>query len=198
MANINQATLQARAAQVIAGIEKNMQGVTSVKLLGTAYNPTELSDVFQDHIDAFAQVATLRAQLRVAVAAARAKTKQVATLGRALRTYLVNDHGSTSTVLADFGFAPDKVRQTDPVTQVIAAERLRATRKARGTKSKKAKRAIKGVVPEKISIATGAPSAPPLAQPGSKDATPRTAAETRTLDPRLDVPDTATPFPKPA
>jgi hypothetical protein len=158
MANINQATLQARAAQVIAGIDKNMQGVTSVKLLGTAYTTTELSDVFQGHIEAFTEVAALRAQLRVAVATARAKTKQVATLGRALRTYLVNDNGSTSTVLADFGFAPDKARQTDPVTQVIAAEKLRATRKARGTRSKKAKKAIKGVVPEKISIATGAPS----------------------------------------
>jgi hypothetical protein len=165
MANINHATLQARDAQVIAGIDKRLQGVTSIKLLGTAYTTGELSDVFQGHIDTFAQIAALRAQLREAVAAARAKTKQVATLGRALRTYLVNDNGSTSAVLGDFGFAPDKVRQTDPVTQVVAAEKLRATRKARGTRSKKANKAIKGVIPAKIAIVTGAPSAPALPEP---------------------------------
>lgn len=154
MANINHATQQARDAQVIAGIDKRLQGVSSIKLLGTAYTTSELSDVFQGHIDAFTQVAALRAQLREAVATARARTKQVTTVARALRAYLVNDNGSTSVVLGDFGFAPDKARQTDPITQVVAAEKLRATRKARGTRSKKAKSKIKGVVPQAIAIDT--------------------------------------------
>ena len=89
-----------------------------------------------------------------AVAAARTEKTDLVALTAALKSYLVNEYGTTSTVLSDFGFAPRKVTPRNPVTKVVAAERLRATRKERGTMGAVQKSKIKGTVPATIEIQT--------------------------------------------
>jgi hypothetical protein len=152
--NQNQTTEQARDAQIIAGIGKHLQNSASIKALGTTYAPSDLITAYQAQISALASLAALKAQVTAAVAAARTQRADLVALTAALKSYLVNEYGTTSTVLSDFGFTPRKVTQKDPVTKVVAAERLRATRKERGTMGAVQKSKIKGTVPATIEINT--------------------------------------------
>jgi hypothetical protein len=163
----NQTTVQTRDTQIIAGIGKHLQNVPSISLLGTAYAPGDLTKAFQAQISALATLAALKAQVKAAVAAARTQDVDLTALSTALKTYLVNEYGKASPVLSDFGFAPRKAAQKDPVTKVIAAARNLATRKERGTKGPVAKAKITGTVPATISLdtKTGEPSPVPEAAP---------------------------------
>ncbi len=104
------------------------------------------------------------------MAAARTQDQELSALSTALKSSLVNTYGATSPVLGDFGFAPRKAVQKNPVTKVIAAERLRATRKERGTMGPVAKSKIKGTVPATIEINTvpGTVTTPPQLAPRQK------------------------------
>jgi hypothetical protein len=152
--NQNQITQQARDAQIIAGIGKHLQNAASITALGTTYAPSDLIKAYQAQISALASLVALKAQVTAAVAAARTQKANLVTLTAALKSYVVNEYGTTSTVLSDFGFAPRKVTPRNPVAKVVAAERLRATRKERGTMGPVQKSKIKGTVPATIEINT--------------------------------------------
>ncbi|MDP9035778.1 MAG: hypothetical protein M3O50_13335, partial [Myxococcota bacterium] len=80
-----------------------------------------------------------------AMSALRDTAARVGPVVRAYRRYLVATYGNAAQALADYGLVPPKARA--PLTseaQATAVSRLRATRKARGTTSKKQKAAIKG------------------------------------------------------
>jgi hypothetical protein len=66
---------------------------------------------------------------------------------RAYRRFLVVTYGNATQTLADYGLSPAKARAPQSSEQkAAAAAKVRATRKARGTTSKKQKAAIKGTV----------------------------------------------------
>jgi hypothetical protein len=163
----NQTTVQTRDAQIVAGIGKHLQNVPSISLLGTSYAPGDLTKAFQAQISALATLAALKAQVTAAVAAARTQDVDLSALSTALKTYLVNEYGKASPVLGDFGFAPHKVAPRNPVNKVIAAERLRATRKERGTMGPVQKAKIMGTVPATIAVdtKTGEMSPEPMVAP---------------------------------
>ena len=76
---------------------------------------------------------------------------------RAYRRFLVATYGNATETLADYGLKPPKARAPRTSEQKASAVvRLRATRKARGTTSKKQKALIHGVV-----AATESAVAPP-------------------------------------
>src|SRR5579863_1794642 len=99
----NQTTVQTRDAQIIAGIGKHLQNVPRISLLGTAYAPGDLTKAFQAQISALTTLAALKAQVRAAVAAARTQGVDLTALSVALKAYLVNEYGTASPVLGDFG-----------------------------------------------------------------------------------------------
>jgi hypothetical protein len=163
----NQTTVQTRDAQIVAGIGKHLQNEPSISLLGTTYAPGNLTKAFQAQISALATLAALKAQVKAAVAASRTQEVELAALSTALKTYLVNEYGKASPVLSDFGFAPRKATQRNPVTKVIAAARNLATRKERGTMGPVQKAKITGTIPATIALdtKTGETSPAPMVAP---------------------------------
>jgi hypothetical protein len=160
----NRTTTQVRDSNIVAGIGKRLQNVQTVNLGGTAYAPSALTQLFQSGVDASANIAALRAELKDALQAELLLTKKLNALATALKSYVINEFGSTSSALGDFGFVPPKAPGTkNPVTKVVAAAKLRNTRVARGTKGKLQREAIVGSVPQSISIAvkpSGKPEVP--------------------------------------
>jgi hypothetical protein len=157
----NRNTIQARDAQIIAGIGKRLQNVPTVLLSGTAYTPAQLSALFQSQLTLATNIAALRAQLTDAVQTDRVLTKQLNALAKSLKGYVENTFGNTSTALGDFGYSPTKAPgPKDPVTKVVAAAKARATREARGTMGSREKEQIKGANPGSVSISVSSAGKP--------------------------------------
>ena len=88
---------------------------------------------------------------------------------RDLRTFLRATFGTAATPLADFGLTPLKApRPLDSEQRAAATAKLRATRLARGTTSKKQKLAIKGDVTGVLvtPVSLAGPSSPTAAPAG--------------------------------
>jgi hypothetical protein len=111
-----------------------------------------------------------RAATTVKVAAERAKAPALRAFMSALVQCVRVQFGTQADVLADFGLPPKKVATPLTVEQKAApAAKRAATREARGTKSAKAKKGIKGAVTGVVvtPVVAGAPVAPtPTAPPG--------------------------------
>jgi hypothetical protein len=155
MSQNNRSTTQAHDGQVIVGIKKDLQNVSSLPLASSTYTMAALEQLIQSRIDAVNTVANAKANWHDAVAAYQALNTKVTEVVRGLRQYVINAYGQNSPVLADFGFTAPKRAALTPQEAVARALKAAATRKARGTMGKKEKAKIKGTV------ATTAPAIPP-------------------------------------
>jgi hypothetical protein len=142
----NKTTTLARDAQVIAGIQKHLQNVSSLPLVGSTYTPADLVKLIQSRIDATGQANATKATWHSSVLAGETLNTQLTPVLRALRQYAINVFGATSPVLADFGFAPPKAATRTPEEKAAAAAKAKATRAARHTAGKNQKKAVKGNV----------------------------------------------------
>ncbi|HEY1696834.1 MAG TPA: hypothetical protein VGG39_31960 [Polyangiaceae bacterium] len=159
----NRPTQQARDAQVITGIQKNLQNAPSLALAGTTFTAATLTQLVQSRIDAANAIIAAEAAFHAKVAAFRVLSAQVTKVLRGLRQLVINTFGEDSPILADFGFTAPKTGTLTPEQQVAKAAKAKATRELRGTKGPKAKLAIKAtVIP--TATETAAPQAAP-AQP---------------------------------
>jgi hypothetical protein len=153
------------AESLIAGLQKRLAGSTQVPLSGGVFTPAQIVAELQ-------KLVTMRADVEAARAATRAKVEVERTSAPAIRAFMSTvvqfvrtAFGNQADVLADFGLDPKKVRTPLTVEQKAAAAAKReTTREARGTKSAKAKKGIKGTV-------TGVEIKPVLAEP-AKPAAP--------------------------
>jgi hypothetical protein len=144
---INYATIQSRDAQVIAGIQKRLENDPPIVLAGVSYTAASMTALYQSQLNAITAVATATAQRTSAIQAYKALTATVDTVTPGLRDYLRQTYNNAPEVLADFGMTPKKAAaKRDPVTNVVAAARNAATRKARHTEGPKAKLETKAVV----------------------------------------------------
>jgi hypothetical protein len=165
MSKTSRASTIARNTNAIAGIKKRF--TTAIVLVGVSYTPEALIALFQSHIDGLGAVPSAEGRWKAAILAARALAVTVdavlASLLAVIRTTYVNQPDA----LADFGLVPKKPRTVDPVKQVLAAARNRATRLLRGTRGKKARLSIVGTVSASDVLATVtaamAPAVPPPA-----------------------------------
>jgi hypothetical protein len=148
----NKTITQARDGQVIVGVKTDLQSVPSLPLAGDTYTPTSLIAFIQSRIDQANKVLAARAQYLAEVQAYRALDTKANAVVRGLRSYVVNAFGETSPKLADFGFTPSRRATRTTEEKAASARKGAATRKARGTMSKKAKSKITGET---------APSTPP-------------------------------------
>jgi hypothetical protein len=178
MSTKNRTTTHARDAHIIAGIGKRLEPGQTVLLLGTAYTPDELTELYQSQIDSAATLATLRAQLADQLAVDRALAKKLDVLTRAMKGFVENTFGSTSAAFGDFGFVANKPTGTrDPATQVVAAAKAKATREARGTMGKRQRERILGIAPARVTIAVGPAGKPSGAVAVGAGAVAPTSAE---------------------
>ncbi|MDP9036381.1 MAG: hypothetical protein M3O50_16390 [Myxococcota bacterium] len=146
MSTTNRTKSRAHDAQVIGGIEKHLQTVSSLPLRGSTYTPADLMKLVQSRIDSTAEATATKAIWHSKVVADEALTKKLSPVLRALREYLINVYGERSPVLADFGFTPPKRATRTPEQKAAAAAKAKATRQARHTMGAKQKKGIRGAV----------------------------------------------------
>jgi hypothetical protein len=156
------------------GLTKNAGSLGTFGFGGKQLKPADVVQVLQNRITTAKAASAAKASLIAAAKAAddeltstRALIKAVK---QALRALFVDDIAT----LATFGLAPAKVTNPTPQTKVNAAAKAKATRKARGTKGKKARLAIQAPVQTGNETAPAAPEAPatPAPAPVAPPATP--------------------------
>jgi hypothetical protein len=163
----SKASALVRVQAIIAGTEKHFPN-GSFTLGNATYTTASLVQAFQALADGLTALAAAHASIRDAVTALREAETKVAPLLRDYQHFLRATFSTANAQLADFGLAPPKARSPlSSEKRVAAAAKMRATRIARGTTSKKQKLAIKGDVTGVLvtPITAAGPSSPPTAAP---------------------------------
>jgi hypothetical protein len=180
----NKATALARVQALMAGTEKHFPN-GSFTLGNTSYTTASLVQALKALEDALTAVNVAQSGARDAVSALRATETKVAPLLRDYRSFVRATFSTAASQLADFGLSPTKARKPmDSEERAAATAKMRATRIARGTTSKKQKLAVKGNVTGVIvtpvthagpSSPTAAPAEPAPAAPAAGAASGATA-----------------------
>jgi hypothetical protein len=160
-----QAQTLAQLQALISGLQKQLPN-GSFTLSSTAYTTANLVQASQGQIAALTAVITAHAGLKVALASWKAEQAQTGPTLSALKRTLQTMYANAPDTLVLFGLQPVKARAPRTGAQIAAAAaKAEATRKARGTLSKKAKSAIKGNVAGISIVPTTTPSAPEATPP---------------------------------
>lgn len=161
-----------RVSNLLAGTKKRFQNPGQLLTVdGAQVTVGDITGKLQGFLDDVAAVATAKATLEVKLAAVEAEVPAIDTLVKgfvaALRVLL----GPDAQALIDFGLEAPKVpAPMTAVQKAIAAEKRKATRQARGTKSAKQKKGIHGNVTAQLVVtpeapATATPATPPTNTP---------------------------------
>ena len=150
-----------RDKAIAEGIQKHLQGVSSMQLDGSAYSPADLVKLILSRATQVAAVAAAHDVWIKAVTAERELNTKLTPLLRALRQYVLNEFGSASTVPADFGFTITPKKVLKPDEEVARAAKAKATRAARHTMGKVQKKKVKGDTGGTAGTAMAAPAAAP-------------------------------------
>jgi hypothetical protein len=142
---------------LVAGTQKHTPN-GSLTFGNATYTAASLVQMFQRLTDAMTAHDVAQAKTRDVLVALRDVAATVGPVLRAYRRFLVATYGNATETLADYGLKPPKARAPRTSEQKAAtAAKVRATRKARGTTSKKQKASIHGVV----TAPGGIPATPP-------------------------------------
>jgi len=174
MASNSRTNTQGKDQQVIQGVQKDLQTMSSLPLGGETYTPASLVTLVQSRIDAGNQVVVAKANWQNAVKTYATIDTKATVVVHDLKQLVIGAFGATSSKLADFGFTPRKVTVLTPDQKVAAAAKRAATRKARNTLGPKAKLAVTGTVAP-TAPATPAKPGTPAAPPAAPTATPAQA-----------------------
>jgi hypothetical protein len=156
----NKATALAQVQALVAGTLKHFPS-GSFTLGNTAYTTATLVQALQSLEQALTTVTAAQASAKDAVAALRGVETSVGPLLRDYKRFVLATFSTATTQLADFGLqAPKATKPLPSEKRVAATAKLRATRAARGTTSKKQKLAIKGDVTGVVVTPVTHPSAP--------------------------------------
>jgi hypothetical protein len=166
----NRAEQQTGDQNLIDGLKKHQQTLTSLVIGGTSLNTVDLIGILQARIDARNNAVSTRATWQTGVKAdqdERAKTK---TIVSGLRQALLVAFAGSIGVLADFGLKPRRPPASrTPEEKAAAVAKAQATRAARHTMGTKQKAKVKGTVPQAVPATpptpATAPSAPKPAEP---------------------------------
>jgi hypothetical protein len=142
----SKATVAAQLQALINGLQKQFPK-GQFTLGNNVYTTATLVQAIQSLIDAIDAVTTAQANATVAVAALRDAMAKVGPIVLALRRNLLAMFGDAADILALFGLKPRKGPAPRTGEEIAAAAaKAKATRKARGTASRKQKLAIVGNV----------------------------------------------------
>lgn len=137
-----------RIRSAIKGIDQRLKGATTM-LAGKTYEKRELLAMFQEELDATTAVEAATAARSKAVHRRNQLVKRNQAIYLALERFVRATFGEDPMVLDAFGFPPSKITKKTLDTKRHAALKAKATREARGTLGPKAKKKIKGAVPER-------------------------------------------------
>ena len=193
----NRPSTAAHDAQIIVGIQKDLQTVSQIPLDGDIYTPQSLTAFVQSRIDATNKVVTAKAAWLDAAKTYKALNPKATAVVRGLRNFVIGMFGETSPKLADFGFTPSSRATQTAEEKAQAAAKRKATRAARGTKGKKQKADIHGTVTPAqppAATATGAPAnASTSSAPAATPATPAVTVVVNNPSPAPAAQSTGTP-----
>jgi hypothetical protein len=144
MTAVNRATLIERNRNAADGVKEHLKG--AVQLAGGTYKVADILAILAAPAAAADTTDKTKAAWRAAVVDERTAKAAAKGMRVSLQNYLIGIHGTTSTVLADFGFVIKKPAPKTVEVKAGAAKKMRATREARGTMGKKQKAQIKGTV----------------------------------------------------
>jgi hypothetical protein len=144
--NPTRITQQAADQKLVDGLTKHAGVIASLYVGGTSLTNAVLVSKLQALIAAVNTTNTARAALHAAVLAEQQLHADSAQFVADVRQTILAMFSSQTDVLADFGLAPRKKPVVTPQVKVAAAAKAKATRQARGTKSKKQLAAISGDV----------------------------------------------------
>lgn len=116
------------ATAAIAGITKYYSATTTLILGGVSYTPTQLVNLLQAYINAISALMALHAQLHDAVSDTKAQKKHIRAILFALQALVMNEFGSSSSKMGDFGFTPKKQAVESAATKAEAQVKAKATR----------------------------------------------------------------------
>ena len=172
---INKSIQQAADQSLIDGFTKHAALIPSLFIGGATTKTTDIVSTLQ----AFLAAAKSTAAAHVALKASVLNEKQLRAQNKQLVTDVVQTlramFSTQPTLLADFGLALPKKPVLTPQAKVVAAAKARATRQARGTKSKKQLAAITGDV---TGIVVTPITAAPLPHPAAEALAPAVSATT--------------------
>jgi hypothetical protein len=184
----------ARVQALIAGTLKHFPN-GQFTLGNAAYTTATLVQVLQSLVDALNAVNTAHASVKDAIAALKGVNTSAVPLMRAYRRYIQAAFATATQELADFGMTPPKARtQRTAEQKAAAAAKVRATRKARGTTSKKQKLAVHGdVTGVQITPVTNSSNTSPPTPPQPAPAqTAETQPAAQPVSPASNAPSPAT------
>jgi hypothetical protein len=151
----------AQATKLIAGAKKRFpNGAQQVTFGGTIQTVDEVTESIQTFVDNRANVETAKATTAARIATEQTQAPSLLSNMTSFTTFVRLTFGEQADVLADFGLEPTTV--PTPLTaeqKAVAAAKRLATREARGTTSKKAKKDVKGNVTAKLVVT---PIPPPV------------------------------------
>jgi hypothetical protein len=170
----------AHVQTIIAGTQKHFPN-GSFLIGNAAYTTASLVQALNVLEDALSGLAAAHSSVKDAVTALRAAETTVIPLLRGYRTFLRAAFGTAAAQLADFGLQPPKARTPlDSDQRVVVKAKMKATRAARGTTSKKQKLAVKGNVTGVLvtPVKNAGPSSPTAApaEPAANATAPSGAA----------------------
>jgi hypothetical protein len=167
--NDTKETVTDLASGIIPGLRKHFpNGAQMLTFGGGSVTATVDQTVtnLQALIDNRTAVTTAQAAVKVAIAAENGKMPALVAFLHALEAFIRLTFGASATTLADFSLEPPKA---------VAKAKAAATRKARGTTSAKAKKAITGNVSATLVVTPAAP-APATPEPAAPAAPAPTKA----------------------
>lgn len=145
----NRVALAGTDQHIIDGVNQDLLGVSTMLLAQQVFTPVTLAARIQQRIDANLAIGVAKAAWLKAISDYEAIDRVTDIIVRDFRQVVIGAFGEDSDKLAHYGFVPDRKPVWSEETKALAAERRRATRKARGTMGPKAKLAVKGAVPQK-------------------------------------------------
>jgi hypothetical protein len=128
---------------LIEGLQAQYGASAKLTLATGTVTLKEVGQLFQEMLDAHQAVLDARVKVRSATAARRAKISQGRPILKAVKNYLLAIHGDPED-LAKFGLQPHKAPAPRGVKAKAAAlDKAEATREARGTMGKRARKHIR-------------------------------------------------------
>ena len=158
MNNLSNAHVVDNCSQRLNALHTHVPAKAAVKINGTSMSLAAVIKVYQSSLDHRAAVSTKRNELKMSLKArAQAEATRRAT-DRALKAWVVTQFGADSKEALDFGFAPSKVTPKTAETKALAAQKGRATRKARHPLGKGTVPSTAPAVPAPHTVQVNAPA----------------------------------------
>jgi hypothetical protein len=174
---------QAQLEQLVAGTQKNLPATSTVDVNGQELKQADIVAKLQSWIPLFQQVDATKAPARSAQQALQAAGSEMNDFVVHYRQALRQVFGKSSPLLDDFGLATVQRKTPTAETLVLAKARRAATRKARNTLGKVARKAIKGAPVTTVTVPTsGVPQAqsfsPQVVNPATSASEPTLSEQT--------------------